>query len=354
MKITEFKLFTYNVKLEKPFKISYAEFTEYRNIILVVYDEKGNLGISEVEEEAEIRKIYNTLERISKESKLTLHKVNYLAYKYSVDNITKCLIINAIFDIYARREGLPLYVYLGEKLDKILSDVTVGLDIPEEMLKEIEYYLNLGYNIIKVKVGRGLKWDLNLIEKVYDRIRGKARVRLDANQGWSFKEAEKILRTIQKLGIVELIEQPLQKDKLGELKKLREISKIPIAVDESVRSIEDMVNIVKHKAADVVNIKVHRVGGLYEALSMAYLALKYNLDIMVGCSLETDIGILHDLAFACGVGAKYADLDSDVLNKVHVLKVRIPFPIRKPLDKPGIGITEEDINWHVLSEVEVK
>jgi len=222
------------------------------------------------------------------------------------------------------------------------------------MLKEIEYYANLGYEVIKVKVGRGLSWDLNLIEKIHDRVRGKVRIRLDANQGWSFKEAKTILETLHKLGMVELIEQPLRKDKLDELKKLREISKIPIAVDESVRSIEDMVNVVKYEAADVVNIKVHRVGGLYEALSIAYLALKHNFNIMVGCSLETDIGILHDLAFACGVGAKYADLDSDMLNKVHILKVRIPFPVRKPLDKPGVGITEKDINWHVLNEVEVK
>jgi len=168
------------------------------------------------------------------------------AFNYSA----KAAIDMAMHDLAAKKLGVPLYKFLGITPRKDLAtSFTISISDPDAMKKQTEE--NKGYHVYKVKVG--VPGDIEMIEAVRDAT--KAKIRIDANEGWTIKEAFPKIKELERLDI-EFIEQPLHRDDFDGFKMLRSKTDLPIIVDEGVFRSGDIPKYVG--LADGINIKLSK------------------------------------------------------------------------------------------------
>ncbi|HSN94720.1 MAG TPA: dipeptide epimerase [Anaerolineaceae bacterium] len=212
----------------------------------------------------------------------------------------------ALHDYLSKQQGLPLYAALG--LEKPLpkpSSFTISVDNPEVMAEEALQVRH--FPIIKIKLA-GDNQDIQRLEAV--RVaRPEARLLIDANAGWTITQAEEYLLHLERLN-VELLEQPLSLSEVEGMGRLQALTRIPIVADESVRTIKD-VEALALAGVHGVNIKLMKVGGISSALEMIHLARHHKMKIMLGCMIETSIGVTA-MAHLAGL-ADWLDLDASLL-----------------------------------------
>ena len=242
----------------------------------------------------------------------------------------KVAISAALHDLVGKALGVPLWKLWGLDPAKApKSSFTIGIDQPEVMKRKIKEADP--YPILKIKVGT--KDDEAILAAVRD-VTDKP-IRVDANAGWTAKQAIANLPLLEEYG-VELIEQPLHPDDLEGLGLVRNASSMPIIADESCRTAADIPRLVG--AVDGINIKLAKCGSLREALRMIAVARAHHLMVMVGCMIETSIGITAAAHFTPLLDV--VDLDGAALLK------RDPFRgasieggvVTLPAD-PGLGVT---------------
>jgi L-alanine-DL-glutamate epimerase-like enolase superfamily enzyme len=210
----------------------------------------------------------------------------------------------ALHDLVGKRLGLPVWKLWG--LDPAAappSSFTLGIDEPEIMRSKLREAA--GYPILKVKVGTPRD------ETVLSLIREEApqaRLWVDANTAWDVKQALSRLPMLEEYG-VELIEQPLPPDDLEGLRLLRSRARLPILADESCRTAADIPRLVG--CVDGINIKLAKCGSLREALRMVHVARAHQLRVMLGCMIESTLGIAAAMQLTPLVD--YVDLDGAAL-----------------------------------------
>lgn len=238
----------------------------------------------------------------------------------------------ALHDLAGKRLGVPVWRLWGlDPADAPLSSFTLGLDEPEVMREKVREAA--GYPILKVKVGTPRD------EEVLALIRDEAptaRLRVDANTAWTAREALARLPMLEDYG-VELVEQPVAAGDLEGLALLHRRSRIPIIADESCEVAEDIPRLLGR--VDGINIKLAKCGSLREAVRMVAVARAHHLRVMLGCMIESTLGIAAALQLAPLVD--YADLDGAALLS------RDPFrgPGLEPdgrlrfNEEPGLGVS---------------
>jgi L-alanine-DL-glutamate epimerase-like enolase superfamily enzyme len=210
----------------------------------------------------------------------------------------------ALFDIISQKAGLPLKDLLGGRKDRIETSLTVDIGNLEYTLKNARKLLDAGAKVLKVKIGLNPQEDIERIKAIRDIT--DAKIRVDGNQGYSLKRAIRVLREMEKYEL-EFAEQPIPANEIENLKILRESVDIPLIADESVHNSFDVMKLIGK--VDGINIKLMKSGGIYEAIKMASIARAAGMKIMVGCMIETQVGIAAGTHFALGIGVDYADLD---------------------------------------------
>ncbi|MDF2473901.1 MAG: Mandelate racemase/muconate lactonizing protein [Anaerocolumna sp.] len=227
----------------------------------------------------------------------------------------KAAVDMAIYDLYAKNMGKPLYKILGGNKKEIETDITISLNDINEMVSDSLRAVNQGFRILKVKVGKeGLK-DIDRISAIRKAIGEDIIIRVDANQGWNAKDAVRIIRSMEDKGLnIDLVEQPVNAHDFDGMKFVTSNVATPILADESVFSVEDAVKIILEHGADLINIKLMKTGGIYEALKICSIAETYHVQCMIGCMLESKIAVsaAAHLAAAKGVITR-ADLDGPSL-----------------------------------------
>lgn len=210
----------------------------------------------------------------------------------------------ALHDLAGRRLGVPVWRLWGLSAGDVpLSSYTLGIDEPDVMRRKVEEAAS--YPILKLKVGTPR--DRELLELVRGAAPDK-RLRLDANTGWTVKQAVALLPLLEDLDI-ELIEQPFAADDLDAFRLLRERSAIPVVADESCRVAADIPRLVG--AVDGINIKLEKCGSLREAVRMVHVARAHHLQVMVGCMMSSTLAIAAAMQIAPLVD--WADLDAAAL-----------------------------------------
>ena len=190
----------------------------------------------------------------------------------------------ALHDLVGKRLGLPVYRLWGLDPAKApKSTFTIGIDRPEVITAKVREAAE--YPILKIKVGT--PDDETILKAVRAAAPGKT-LRVDANCGWTAKQAIASLPMLKEYG-VELVEQPLAPDDLEGLARVRRASGLPIIADESCRTAADIPRLAG--AVDGINIKLAKCGSLREALRMIAVARAHHMLVMVGCMIETSIGI---------------------------------------------------------------
>ena len=236
----------------------------------------------------------------------------------------------ALHDLVGKRLGVPLYRLWGLDPKKApVSSFTIGIDTPEKTRAKVKEAS--GYSILKIKLGTDR--DEEILKTIRDATDKPLRV--DANAGWTRERALRMLPILKEYG-VEFVEQPLPPDDLEGIAAVRKAGILPVVVDESCIVAADIPRVAQ--AADGINIKLAKCGSLREALRMIATARAHKMLVMVGCMIETSIGITAAAHFTPLVDA--ADLDGAALtaNDPYCGAEISGAPIKIP-DGPGLGVT---------------
>jgi L-alanine-DL-glutamate epimerase-like enolase superfamily enzyme len=201
----------------------------------------------------------------------------------SGNNSARAALSTALHDLAGKRLGAPVHRLWGLDPAKCpISTFTIGIDTPERMRMKVQEAEQ--YPVLKIKVGT--PDDLAILRAIREVTTKELRV--DANSGWTRKQAIKMLPVLEEFGVT-VLEQPLERDDLEGLAEVTRHSRLPVIADESCLVAADIPPLVGK--VDGINIKLAKTGSLREALRMIAIARAHHMMVMVGCMIESSIGI---------------------------------------------------------------
>lgn len=255
----------------------------------------------------------------------------------------KAAIDIALHDLFAQYCGLPLYKQLGGNVKNIDSCITISAKESQAMVEDAIELVAQGHQTIKIKLGLNPLEDIERVRVIRQAVGSDVTLLVDANQGWSYKDALMVIDKLRQLGLnVTLVEQPVNAQNIQQLKAITEQVQCSIIADEACFSPKDALNLATIKACDGINIKLMKSGGLQNAQAIYNIARDAGMmELMAGCMLESPVGVA---AIASFVASKpdivYADLDPVFLIKENYILGGAQRQGNKIIlsDKPGLGI----------------
>ncbi len=192
-------------------------------------------------------------------------------------------ISTALHDLVGKRLGIPLWQYWGlDRAKAPQSTFTIGIDTPEMIRQKVSEAAE--YPVLKIKLGTAN--DLEILQTI--RSATDRELRVDANCSWTATHAVEMLPVLAEFGVT-VLEQPVVPDDLAGLAEVRAHASIPIIADESCVTSRDIPGLAG--AVDGINIKLAKCGSLREALRMIAVARAHGLMVMMGCMIESSLGI---------------------------------------------------------------
>jgi len=353
MKITDIRLARLTAPLRVPFKTALRTVESVSDIIVEIYTDDGRVGRGEAPPTGVITgdttgailgalrdHIIPTL--IGKDVDELEDRLNELDRSCVHNTSAKAAVDMALYDLFGQKYGIPVYKMLGGARKQIETDITISVNPPEEMARDTLNAIERGYNCLKIKVGKDSDTDLERLKAVRLAAGGDAKIRIDANQGWTPREAVRTLEKMQAAGLnIELVEQPVKAHDIDGLRFVTQYSPVPVMADESVFSPADALEILRTNAADLINIKLMKCGGLHNALKIVSACEIYGVECMIGCMLEAKISVNAAVHLACAKRAiTKVDLDGPVLLKEDPVIGGAVFKEKDITvsDAPGLGI----------------
>ncbi len=322
IKITHTEIYRFSIPM-KPFTIATGTMDHAQNVFIRVHTDGGFYGVGECSAfpmivgetqdtclvmALEFAKLWKDQDALDLEARVQqLHA-------FTAGNSTiKSAFDMALYDIAAKNAGLPLYQYLGGTKRLVETDITIGIATPAEMAKKAADFKTNGASILKVKLGKEAKSDVERIRQIREAVGDDMKIRVDANQGWGFDDAVFALQAISEYNI-EFCEQPMRTwydDRLPELMKL---SPVKIMADESVFNHHDARKQIESHSCDYINIKFSKSGGIFEAKKIHDTAAEKGIACMMGGMLESRIALSAKLHFVyASPNIKFYDMDTCML-----------------------------------------
>ncbi|MEE1195321.1 MAG: dipeptide epimerase [Lachnospiraceae bacterium] len=353
MKITDIRLGMISVPLRVPFKTALRTVNSVEDVVVEIHTDTGNIGYGEAPPTGVITGDTTgaIIGAITDHIKKTLVGRDVDDFEDLMIALQKCVLKNtsakaavdmALWDLYGQLYKIPVYKMMGGAKKSIVTDITISVNDPDEMAHDAVDAIARGYDCLKVKVGKEPQKDIDRLSAIRAAVPKSTLIRIDANQGWTPKEAVRILNGMQEKGLdIEFVEQPVKGHDFEGLKYVTERSYVPVLADESVFSPEDALKIMQMGAADLVNIKLMKCGGLYNALKIASAAEVYGVECMIGCMLEAKISVNAAVHLACAKQIiTKIDLDGPVLCSEDPIIGGAVFneQLITVSDEPGLGI----------------
>jgi len=307
------------VALDEPFTIAIGTKYNIENVLVTLELESGITGYGEAaplepingENQDTVMAALNSCRNFLIGRDVSEYRLisGHLKSVFWAQVTARCAVEMALLDAFTRSLDIPLYQFLGGSLNRIETDYTVDIVPPDVAKVNASRLAHAGYRVLKTKVGKGLRQDLDRIMAIQEGA-PDCLITLDANQGFTPTEAVHFLEELSKNNIRPvLFEQPVIRTDLEGMKYVKDHTSVPIAADESVFTAADVIRIVRMGCADVLNIKIMK-SGIVEALDMAAIARSANLKLMIGCMLETRLALGCSVHLAAGLGGfDYVDLD---------------------------------------------
>jgi len=363
--ISQVEIYKLRIPLIEPFITSLAYETHVENVIIVIRTEQGMTGFGECSPYMPVNgESIDTCFIVAQYFAKMLKGKNALKLKENLSAMDKIMYANtsiksafdiALHDIIGQHKEVPLYELYGGKNNKeLVTDYTVSLDNAGKMAADALKIKNLGYPAIKVKLGESKKKDVERIRLIRDAVGDDIPVRIDANQGWSVKEAIETLKELDQYDI-EHCEEPIAKWNFMRLRKVRKQSPIQIMADESCGDAHDAERLLKLKACDMFNIKVGKAGGVFNAYEIVKLGDKAKMHMQVGAFLESRLGMTASAHLAlCSDNIVHCDFDTPLMFSEDIVSGGLTYHangVMKVPDTPGLGASVEQSQLEKLEKV---
>lgn len=278
-------------------------------------------------------------------------------HSYTAFNATiKSAFDMALYDLAAKAAGQPLYLFLGGGKKELETDLTIGIDTPENMAKTAVDFVQRGVRIIKIKLGKNASEDVERVKRIREAAGASVKLRIDANQGWSYDNALFALAAMAPYNI-QFCEQPMRSWNDNKLPALVKLSPIKIMADESVFGHYDALRIIKVGACDYINIKFAKSGGIHEAKKVNAVCEQHRIPCMMGGMLESRVALSAFAHFALAHNnIIFYDMDTCLLG--HTIDpvtggVQYKGFLLEVPETPGIGADVDEAFLQTLEKITV-
>lgn len=363
MKITGMKLFAIHLPLHVPFVVSYHTYDYMPSIIIKLETDEGIFGYGEAVADEHVtgeswEGTYQTLKHtlapvIIGCNPMNLEKLHEIMDKtiYFAPS-AKAAIDIACHDIIGKKLEQPVYQLLGGRYhDNFSITHVLSIGEPNEMANEAAAMVKQGYNSFKMKVGTDVKQDVRRIRAVRDRVGDDISIRVDVNQGW--KNSANTLVALRSLGDLNLdwIEQPVLADDIDGMVDIKLKTDIPLMIDEGLKGTREMREIIQKRAADKVNIKLMKCGGIYPAMKLAHQAEIAGIECQIGSMVESSIGSAAGFHVAFSKkNITSVELTGPLKFSKDVGNLQYDVPMIRLTEKSGLGI---DVSEKIVNELSV-
>jgi L-alanine-DL-glutamate epimerase-like enolase superfamily enzyme len=350
MKITKVEAWRVTMPLAEPYTIAYETVHETTNVFLRLETNQGinGYGCAAPDEQITEETADSVLRAIEDEVKPAIINSDPLRPAMLLERVKPPLrgqssvlaaLDMALFDILGKSSNLPLWRLLGGFRDRMKTSVTIGILPPKETVERARDWISRGFKCLKLKGGINVESDIDRVLRVREAVGEKIELRFDGNQGFTLENSLRFVEQTRKARL-ELIEQPTPKGEPDLLGRVTKSVALPVMADESLMTLRDAFRIARRDLADMVNVKLMKVGGISEALQINAVARSAGLEVMVGCMDEAALAIATGLHFPFAhPNVTYADLDGhlglmgDPSNGAVILRNGILFPT----NSPGLG-----------------
>ncbi|HRP47888.1 MAG TPA: mandelate racemase/muconate lactonizing enzyme family protein [Trueperaceae bacterium] len=251
----------------------------------------------------------------------------------------------ALYDLLGKRAGLPLYKLLGGKYrDRIESIAFIPTQDPDQLVKEGLAAVNDGFRTIKIKVGTHPDLDGELVRRLREAVGPEVQIRADLNQALTVGSAKRLLRRLEPYDL-QYLEQPLLLTELDATHDLRLITTVPIALDESAYSMEDVLEIVRRRAADVILVDPHQAGGILPCKKASAIAEAAAIPVGLHSGGELGLSMAAMLHLAASTPNMLYAIDNQYLHNSDDI-ITCPLTVEggsfSVPEAPGLGVEVDE------------
>jgi o-succinylbenzoate synthase len=357
VKIAEVETIRVRTPLQRPFITAVRRTDEVESVVVRVRDTDGRCGWGEASHNPLVTGettpgIQGVVETVLRDSVLGRDALDLedtcraVAGALHANTSAKAALDCAIHDLAAQQLGIPLRVLLGGQRALVDTDVTLSVGKPADLAERAVEYRRHGFEVFKIKLD-GVE-DLECVRSVAQAAGAGTRLRIDANQAWTPRQAVRVITEMEDAGLpLEFVEQPVPRADIAGLAWVTAHVETAVLADEAVWDAAGVIDIARHRAADLVNLKLAKCGGLGPARRLIAVADACGLGVIFGSMMETHIGCGAAASLAAvhaGGGSssqRVTDLDppwllqrSPVTDGMYLDGPRITLS-----DNPGLGIT---------------
>ncbi len=338
MKIERIELFRLKVPLKRPYKIATAEMKEFDSTIVLIRSAgREALGEAMSGVEGYFWETPDEVWQFARENgKKLLGRTISRASEFLAGLVARhpCAATPFLTALEVLEES-PL---LKPSAETRLVPMVGILQASErkDIFAEIAEFLTQDYGTIKIKVGFDPEKDLDKVETAQEALQGKALIRVDANQGYTFPQAEKFVRNINPRGI-EFLEQPFKEDAWEDMVKLAKISPIPLGLDESIYGIEAVEKTKKLGCARFVKFKVMKMGSAGGLARGIETARRFGLEVILGNGAAGEISCYHEAVIAANLITRAGEMNGFLKQRESILVEPIQVKGGKIVLNPGFS-----------------
>jgi len=283
------------------------------------------------------------LEGLSLEEALTTFRRAILSYPHNPG--AKLGIEMALYDLWGKKRGVPLYELLGGRMrTQVPLCAHVGALPLDRTLGEAKQALANGFTSLKLKADGDIPKDIERIRGILDILPPEGKLRVDANQGWiDFIRAGRVLREVGYSAKLEYLEQPVLKDRPEDLRKISDTFGIPVFADEAVETPGHAMKLIENGLVDGLCIKLAKCGSLADGVLIANMAAQHHLPVTPVCAYGTSLGATAELHLAAVAPllSSGAELVPQMLSRDPATP-RLAFETWVPVpERPGVGVDIE-------------
>ncbi|MED4751978.1 dipeptide epimerase [Brevibacillus choshinensis] len=361
MKITSITVSGIKLPLIRPFIVAYETYYDMPTLLVKVETDAGITGFGEATPDQHVTGetwestysmlVHHLAPLVIGEDPFAIERIHErMAETVYGSPSAKAAIDLACYDIMGKATGQPVYNLLGGRYHEVMPvPYVVSILEPSVMAEEAAQALKDGYSTIKIKVGTNPSMDVERIRAVRKVIGDGVQLRVDANQGWKNRALSVwVLEQVKDCNI-DWIEQPVVADDITALAEIRRQIHIPVMIDEGVHGDREMRETIVKQAADKLNIKLMKAGGIYPALKLVAQAEMAGMECQVGSMVESAV------ATAAGAhlsAAKKAIISNELVGPLMFARDVAVFPYEnktiKLTDRPGLGL---DVNEQAIAEL---